>query len=116
MSNKERPYLEEIVTTTVYKYNPQYGNERICQCGHTYYRHFDSWADMDNVGCKYCWCHHFDEAVLTLENLAIMQRVVSENYPEQFRELETDLQTGFCQLDRYNEQLLELYFRAQHDR
>ncbi len=23
-------------------------------CGHTYERHFDTYADMEPVGCKYC--------------------------------------------------------------
>ena len=114
--NNEKPYLEEIVTTTVRNYNPKYGDERICQCGHTYYRHFDSWADMDNVGCKYCWCHDFQEAVITPERIAEMQRVVRERYPEQFAELDADLHSGFYQLAEYNEHLLELYFRAQYDR
>jgi hypothetical protein len=40
-------------------YDPNYGDERPCQCGHDYYRHFDSWDDMRPVGCKYCECRQF---------------------------------------------------------
>lgn len=34
----------------------------MCVCGHTYYRHFDTWDDMEAVGCKYCGCKEFIEA------------------------------------------------------
>ena len=52
--NPEPPYLEKQIIE--YIYNPEYGDDRICECGHAYYRHFDSWAKMENVGCKYCGC------------------------------------------------------------
>lgn len=32
-----------------------------CLCGHSYYRHFDSWEDMEPIGCKYCECFNFKE-------------------------------------------------------
>lgn len=35
-------------------------NEK-CKCGHTYYRHFDSYENMEPVGCKYCPCYRFKE-------------------------------------------------------
>lgn len=63
MATKEEPaYLTELVTTTIYKYNPNYGDNRVCKCGHSYHRHFDSYEQMDAVGCKYCDCFMFDEA------------------------------------------------------
>lgn len=58
----EEPYLYETITTIVAKYNPKYGNDRICECGHPYHRHFDSYEDMEPVGCKYCDCWTFKEA------------------------------------------------------
>lgn len=61
MSNEE-PYLKEEITTIVYKYNPDYGDDRECKCGHKYYRHFDTYDNMDPVGCKYCCCYEFEEA------------------------------------------------------
>ena len=110
----EKPYLEEQITTTVRRYNPNYGDDRVCQCGHTYYRHFDSWADMDNVGCKYCWCHDFQEAVLTPEQIENMTQVVREKYPDQFRDIDEDRMNGFLQIAEFHERLLELYFLAQY--
>ena len=38
-------------------YNPKYGDDRECICGHPYYRHFDSYEDNEPVGCKYCSCY-----------------------------------------------------------
>lgn len=43
-------------------YNPKYGDERLCTCGHPYYRHFDTYDEMKPVGCKYCQCYWFEEA------------------------------------------------------
>lgn len=57
----QQPYLEEVVTETVRKYNPKYGDDRVCKCGHKYERHFDAYEDMAPVGCKYCDCFAFEE-------------------------------------------------------
>jgi hypothetical protein len=35
-------------------YDPNYGDDIPCECGHPYYRHFDTYDDMEPVGCKYC--------------------------------------------------------------
>lgn len=35
-------------------YDPFYGDDKPCICGHPYYRHFDTYDDMAPVGCKYC--------------------------------------------------------------
>ena len=43
------------------RYNKNYGDKRMCKCGHSYYRHFDSWENMDACGCKYCGCFTFVE-------------------------------------------------------
>jgi len=59
--NDDAPYLEKITVEKEYKYNPKYGDDRICECGHSYYRHFDTYEQMENVGCKYCQCYHFKE-------------------------------------------------------
>lgn len=59
--NMEAPYIEETIVTVVHKYNRKYGDERICTCGHIYYRHFDSYDDMNSIGCKYCECLEFTE-------------------------------------------------------
>lgn len=59
---EEKPYIIETITIQKKKYNPNYGDNRMCVCGHTYYRHFDPWEDMEAVGCKYCGCSEFVEA------------------------------------------------------
>lgn len=55
----ESPYLIKIIEQRTY--NPRYGDDRICVCGHPYYRHFDSYEDNEPVGCKYCGCYTFKE-------------------------------------------------------
>ena len=58
----EEPYITKTRRITDRYYNPKYGDERICKCGHSYYRHFDSWEiKMDDIGCKYCGCCTFEE-------------------------------------------------------
>lgn len=59
--NKQPPY---IITTRIVEeraYNPEYGDDQLCRCGHQYYRHFDTWEDMAACGCKYCDCSEFKE-------------------------------------------------------
>jgi len=62
---EEKPYIRSVTTTTfiITKYNPKYGDDRICKCGHTYIRHFDPYEDMEAVGCKYCGCYIFEEDI-----------------------------------------------------
>lgn len=54
------PYL--IKSETVKSYNPNFGNDKVCVCGHPYYRHFDFYEEMAPVGCKYCDCDEFKQA------------------------------------------------------
>lgn len=47
-------------------YDPSFGDDKKCECGHPYYRHFDTYEDMAPVGCKYCQidqCSGFKEKV-----------------------------------------------------
>ena len=63
--NNEQPYIlkeKRVVVSQGREYNPSYGDERKCRCGHTYYRHFDTYENMRDVGCKYCDCGNFQEA------------------------------------------------------
>lgn len=60
-SKKEEPYIIELKVIRKYQYNPHYGDDRICKCGHPYYRHFDTYKNMEAVGCKYCTCMVFVE-------------------------------------------------------
>jgi hypothetical protein len=62
--NTPSPYLT-VAQSPSKVYNPDYGDNRMCLCAHTYDRHFDSY-DMDAVvpaGCKYCECALFEEKV-----------------------------------------------------
>ena len=57
------PYIEYKKIETIRRYNPNYGDDRMCKCGHPYYRHFDTYADMEACGCKYCRCYTFVENI-----------------------------------------------------
>ncbi len=57
----EQPYLITTRITEEKHYNPKFGDNRICECGHVYYRHFDSYEDNEACGCKYCDCYEFIE-------------------------------------------------------
>uniref|UniRef100_A0A6M3L182 Uncharacterized protein n=1 Tax=viral metagenome TaxID=1070528 RepID=A0A6M3L182_9ZZZZ len=59
----EQPYITKQISYMDYFYNPEYGDDRICKCGHPYHRHFDSYDNMKAVGCKYCMCYHFKERI-----------------------------------------------------
>lgn len=59
-------YSVDVVKRAGYKpYNTEFGDDKLCECEHTYYRHFDSYADMEPVGCKYCPCRKFKEGSQT---------------------------------------------------
>ena len=58
---EEQPYHTFIKTEVAREYNPNYGDERVCKCGHTYGRHFDTYEYMYPCGCKYCECSTFVE-------------------------------------------------------
>lgn len=58
---KDEPYLKELIITENKAYNKNYGDNRICECGHPYHRHFDSHEDNYACGCKYCTCYDFKE-------------------------------------------------------
>ena len=60
--NSEPPYFKRRVSRTLYYYNPNFGDERVCadpECEHPYRRHFDPYEDWAAVGCKYCGCAKF---------------------------------------------------------
>lgn len=48
---------------TALPYDPTFGDDRVCECGHVYYRHFDTYDQMSPIGCKYCHCTVFLEAM-----------------------------------------------------
>lgn len=42
-------------------WDEKFEQSKVCQCGHPYYRHFDTYEDMYPCGCKYCACRMFHE-------------------------------------------------------
>lgn len=58
--SSNKPYIETITIETTIKYNPNYGDDIECKCGHPYYRHFDTYDDNNPCGCKYCRCYVFE--------------------------------------------------------
>jgi len=58
-SKPSEPYKKGIILSLEKEWNPEYDQNSICECGHSYYRHFDSYENMDSVGCKYCGCYDF---------------------------------------------------------
>ena len=61
--SKEEPYIFVEEVHVLKRYNPNYGDDRICECGHPYYRHFDTHQDMACCGCKCCGCFEFKEKI-----------------------------------------------------
>ena len=61
--SEEKPYIRRVEVKTIIhiEYNPKYGGDRICKCGHPYERHFDPYEKWEAVGCKYCQCYTFEE-------------------------------------------------------
>jgi hypothetical protein len=40
-------------------YDPDFGDDLVCCCGHPYYWHFDTYNQMAPIGCKHCECRRF---------------------------------------------------------
>ena len=47
------PYAPSIGNS----YDKTFGDDKLCVCGHPYYRHFDTYDCMSPAGCKYCACY-----------------------------------------------------------
>ncbi len=75
----QQPYLKKTIKIVEYCYNPNYGDDRICKCGHPYYRHFDTYEHMDNVGCKYCDCMKFEETTVVPHTCPYREDLYGDN-------------------------------------
>jgi len=94
----ELPYIEETITTIIRKYNPKYGDNKICKCGHQYYRHFDTYDNMEPVGCKYCECYEFESQIEIEDRNLMLQKERERKYPktlEDFRKRLPDAE-NYC--------------------
>ncbi len=58
-SNTDGPYIVNYYVEVSKSYNKNFGDDKECECGHSYYRHFDTYENMEACGCKYCGCGHF---------------------------------------------------------
>ena len=56
-----KEYCEQVIDDARRNYNPKFGDDILCNCGHPYYRHFDTYEEMYPCGCKYCECDTFHE-------------------------------------------------------
>jgi hypothetical protein len=79
MSNE--PYLKKTTVEDVW--NPEYDQNAFCKCGHHYHRHFDSYEEMANVGCKYCGCYNFTLA--SPEKIKLLQQAQDTTSPEHWK-------------------------------
>ncbi len=93
------PYHITYNIEQVRQYNPQYGDSRKCVCGHSYYRHFDSYENNSPVGCKYCQCFTFEELITPSDVLNTQgdQKVYLENFQDVYHEAVRIL--GYYQLE-----------------
>ena len=64
-SETSEPYIEGLNIGREIEWNSKYPQNTECECGHTYYRHFDSYEEMDACGCKYCGCYGFKPKTLS---------------------------------------------------
>lgn len=108
--NAQPPYLEQEVVTVVRRYNPYYGDYRLCECGHDYHRHFDSYENMKAVGCKYCACQTFREFTGSIEQV---RQNVMKRWPEGYDRLVEEMGPN-CPMKTFFTFLLELNFTLKH--
>lgn len=105
----EEPYITKEVVVIEKLYNPNYGDDRICECGHKYYRHFDTYENMSNVGCKYCFCGCFTEFKGDAENL---KNSVKEKWPKDYEQLIEYLGKD-CDEETFIVKLLEINYNGK---
>ena len=75
----DKPYITKRRIVIEKFYNKDFGDDKVCGCGHAYYRHFDTYEQMYPCGCKYCSCGewHAEETDVDRED--------KERYNEQWR-------------------------------
>lgn len=62
IKHSDGSFYEAIINPVNDWYDSGFGDDKKCECGHEYYRHFDSYSHMmESVGCKYCQCYTFQE-------------------------------------------------------
>lgn len=64
-SAKDDPYVitKVIIEREERRMNKDFPQDAKCDCGHSYYRHFDGYENWAAVGCKYCTCGEWHKPV-----------------------------------------------------
>lgn len=89
-------YIETMgfeVVEAVILYDSTYGDDILCECGHPYYRHFDSYEDMSPVGCKYC--HGYVEGVSHRLATPVLEGTDTSTWTNEDWEKTLSICTGF---------------------
>lgn len=105
---EQQPYIEKVITVVERHYNPSYGNGRLCKCGHTYYRHFDTYEVMADVGCKYCGCGTFKEFTGNINEVVEWVKVTM---PEEYLDLQSIQKEYNLNDSWFHEKCLELKYK-----
>jgi hypothetical protein len=75
MDDFENKSIEEVQN----EYDKNFGDEKLCKCGHPYYRHFDTYDDMSPASCKYCKCAKFEERFAELVRISDEANEIMKN-------------------------------------
>ena len=78
-------------------YDPNFGDQKLCKCGHHYYRHFDSYEDMNPVGCKYCGINCLTFQPTEAECKHAFYRLSDEQYQD--KNIILNVRCKFCDKD-----------------
>lgn len=58
-ANPDKAYITQYYLGTKQVYNPEYGDNRTCVCGHKYIDHFSNERAGSVIGCRECSCSSF---------------------------------------------------------
>lgn len=90
------------------KYNPDYGDDRVCECGHAYYRHFDSYDNNAPVGCKYCSCFVFAEFTSEISQVELW---LKKNRPDHYKSIISNSNPGDDNSELFLEQAYQFGYK-----
>jgi hypothetical protein len=96
----EEPYLRREQVIIHKEYNPEYGDDKKCRCGHPYYRHFDSWEDCECQEFVPTGPQEFGDVIFTITTvrhaLAAGNRAVG--YAKTFEEADEWVRSNVCDI------------------
>jgi len=62
----QKPYIETYRLTLQKEYDPNFGDQKVCQCGHNYDMHFPAFSKKI-TSCKFCNCRIFQHPLNKLK-------------------------------------------------